>query len=123
MSLCTLLPGMASLASMLAGGTAGGIWRTTFVVAGLIGCAEAVSFLRAANGRTALFGRLLSVLDPVLYALMVAVALVPPDAFAIPPLQLAGMVTGSLFLVGLCFVWLAFAERQKAGLKDDAAHG
>lgn len=25
-------------------------------------------------------------------------------------LQIEGMATGSLFVVGLCFVWLAFAE-------------
>jgi hypothetical protein len=107
------LPGTASLASMLAGGAAGGlIWRMTFVVAGLIGAAEAVSFVRRRRGVDALPSRLLSSLDPLLYAAMMAVAFVPPGTFALTPLQLAGMATGAIFLVGLCYVWLAFAEPQ-----------
>jgi hypothetical protein len=44
--------------------------------------------------------------------MMVAVAFVPQGSFAVTPLQLAGMATGGVFLVGLCFVWLAFAEPQ-----------
>ena len=105
------LPGMASLASMLAGGVGGGvIWRTTFVIAGLIGVVEAVSFLRLRGGADALPSRILRSVDPVLYATMVVVAFVPRGTFALTPLQLAGMGTGGVFLVGLCFVWLAFAE-------------
>ncbi len=107
------LPGMASLASMLAGGVAGGsIWRSTFVVTGLIGLVEAVSFLRLRREAVALPSRILRSLDPVLYAAMVVVAFVPPGSHALTPLQLAGMATGGVFLVGLCFVWLAFAEPQ-----------
>jgi hypothetical protein len=48
----------------------------------------------------------------VLYAAMVVVAFVPPGSHALTPLQLAGMATGGVFLVGLCYVWLAFAEPQ-----------
>ena len=107
------LPGMASLASMLAGGAAGGlIWRSTFVVAGLIGLVEAVSFVRLRRGADALPSKILRSLDPVLYATMVVVAFVPPGTSTLTPLQLAGMATGGVFLVGLCFVWLAFAEPQ-----------
>lgn len=107
------LPGMASLASMLAGNVAGGlIWRTTFVAAGLIGLVEAVSFARLRKGADALPSRVLRNLDPVLYATMAVVAFVPQGSSALTPLQLAGMATGGVFLVGLCFVWLAFAEPQ-----------
>jgi hypothetical protein len=107
---------MASLASMLAGGAAGGlIWRSTFVVAGLIGLVEAVSFAWLRRGADALPSRILRHLDPVLYTTMVVVAFVPSAAFALTPLQLAGMATGGVFLVGLCFVWLAFAEPQDGG--------
>jgi len=114
------LPGMASLASMLAGQVAGGlIWRTTFVAAGLIGVVEAVLFVRLQRGVDALPSRILRSVDPVLYATMVVVAFVPQGTFAITPLQLAGMATGGVFLVGLCFVWLAFAEPQDGRIPTD----
>jgi hypothetical protein len=107
------LPGMASLASMLAGGVGGGIiWKVTFVIAGLIGVAEAVSFLRLKGGVDSLPSKVLRSVDPLLYAAMVVVVFVPRGTFALTPLQLAGMATGGLFLIGLCFVWLAFAEPQ-----------
>jgi hypothetical protein len=107
------LPGMASLASMLAAGTGGLIWRITFVAVGLAGLVEAVSFLRTPVLPRPGLSRMLCALDPVLYASMLAVAIVPKDAFSLPPLQLAGMATGSVFLVGLCHVWLAFTERRE----------
>ncbi|MGY1829112.1 hypothetical protein ACI8AA_01640 [Geodermatophilus sp. SYSU D01180] len=108
------LPGMASLASMLAGEVMNGlVWRVTFVTAGLIGLVEAASFMRLRRGVDALPSRILRSVDPVLYAAMTAVAFVPRGTFALTPLQLAGMATGGVFLVGLCFVWLAFAEPQE----------
>lgn len=107
------LPGMASLASMLAAGTSGSIWRITFVAVGLVGLVEAVSFLRTAVLPRPRSSRILCVLDPVLYALMGAVALAPKEAFGVPRLHLAGMAAGLVFLVGLCHVWLAFAERRE----------
>ena len=72
------LPGTASLASMLAGTFAGGlIWRTTFVLAGLIGLVESVFFVRLRRGVDALPSRILRSLDPLLYATMVVVAVLP----------------------------------------------
>jgi hypothetical protein len=97
---------------MLAAGAGDLIWRITFVVAGLAGLIEAVSFLRVLNGPTALSFRVLRVVDPILYGLMVVVAVLPRGMLTLPPLQLAGMATGALFLVGLGYVWLAFAERR-----------
>ncbi|WP_110007097.1 hypothetical protein [Geodermatophilus normandii] len=120
-----LLPGTASLASVLADGTPDGlIWRATFLAAGLIGLAEAVSFVRRSTRSDALSSRILRGVDPVLYAAMGAVAFAPQDTFALTPLQLAGMVTGGVFLVGLCFVWLAFAEPRdgRAPTQPPAAH-
>jgi hypothetical protein len=112
-ALHVLLPGMASLAAMLADETINGlVWRATFLVAGLIGFAEAVSSMRRPKRSEALSSRILRSVDPVLYAAMGAVAFVPRDTFELTPLQLAGMATGGVFLVGLCFVWLAFAEPQ-----------
>jgi hypothetical protein len=105
------LPGAASMASVLASGAAGGlVWRTTFVLAGLLGTAEAVSFLRRPKPAVGRSSRVLWALDPVLYAAMVVVAFTPRGASALTPLQLAGTVTGALFLTGLCSIWVALAE-------------
>lgn len=107
------LPGMASLASMLGVGTGGGVmWRIVFAIAGLVGLFESLSFLRAADGPTALVGQTLRAMDPGLYMLMIAAAFVRPGTFTLTPLQIEGMVTGTLFVLGLCYVWLAFAERE-----------
>src|SRR5690349_20372119 len=59
-------------------------------------------------------GRRLAVLDPVLYVLIVAAAFIPPGALAITRLQFEGIVTGLLFIFGLCGVWSAIAERAQA---------
>lgn len=44
---------------------------------------------------------------------MIATAFLAPGTFPVTPLQLAGLATGSLFLAGLSYVWLAFAERER----------
>jgi hypothetical protein len=31
------------------------------------------------------------------------------------PLQMEGTLTGLLFLTGLCYAWIAFAERERPG--------
>lgn len=109
------LPGMASLAALLAGGTEGGmVWRIVFVLAGLVGLLESLRFLRAPDGPKALAGRTLRSLDPALYTFMIAAAFVPSEMFSLTPLQIEGMATGTLFMFGLCYVWLAFSERQRA---------
>lgn len=113
------LPGMAGLMALLGAGTAGGlIWRVAFVVGGLIGFVESVAFLRSPDGPRAVAGRTLQVLDPSLYALLVAGAFIGADRFALTPLQIEGMVNGALFAVGLCYVWLAFAEREEVEATD-----
>ena len=107
------LPGMASLAAMLAAGMPGGLlWRVAFAVGGLVGLCEAISFLSAPGGPRALAGRTLQALDPALYIFMIGAAFVPAGSFVLTPLQIEGMATGSLFMVGMCFVWLAFAEAE-----------
>ncbi len=109
-----LLPGMASLAALLTAGTAGGlVWRTVFVLAGLVGLTEAVSFLRSPDGPRDWAGQTLRAVDPLLYASMIAAAFLTERALPLTPLQAEGAATGTLFLVGLCFVWLAFAERPE----------
>ncbi|GAA2849768.1 hypothetical protein GCM10010472_03510 [Pseudonocardia halophobica] len=106
------LPGVLGLASML-GTTAGDnglVWRATFAIGGAIGLVESLRYLLR-TGRARVPGRRLAVLDPLLYALVVAAAFVPAGTLAISPLQIEGIVTGLLFITGLCGVWLAFAER------------
>lgn len=99
--------------SLLVADTAGGLgWRIAFVVVGLVGAAVSVSFLRATGGPVAMAGRTLRVLDPPLYLCLVAGAFVAPGQFPITPLQVEGMANSAIFVVGLCYVWLAFAERQ-----------
>jgi hypothetical protein len=106
------LPGMLGLGSLLSTPVDGGlVWRTTFVIGASIGVVESVGFIVAPHGPTGGFERTLRGLDPVLYALLLLTAFVPPAMFALSPLQLGGIVTGVLFLTGLCYVWLAFAER------------
>jgi hypothetical protein len=55
--------------------------------------------------------RTLSLADPLLYALVAAAAFIPPGTTRLTPLQIEGVVTGLLFVTGLCGVWVAFAER------------
>ena len=107
------LPGLAGLIAVLSAGVPGGlIWRFAFLAVGFIGLVEAVGFLRAPDGPVALPGRTLRVLDLPVYLAIMAGTLVQPGEFALTPLQLEGLATGALFTLGLCYVWLAFAERQ-----------
>ncbi len=106
------LPGLAGLGSLLSGSTDGGlIWRIVFAVSGLLGLIESLSFFRAPGGPVALPGRILRAADPLLYTFMIVAVFLPPGVFGLRPLQLEGITTGLLFTLGLCYVWLAFAER------------
>ena len=110
------LPGTMALGSLLSGDSDGGLlWRAAFVLGGVIGCAESVTFLSVPSGVPGLGAQTLRLLDPLLYALVVVVAFVPGPVGALTPLQMEGVLTGLLFLTGLCYVWLAFAERERAG--------
>ena len=109
------LPGTMAMASLLSSGTDGGLlWRVVFVLGGLIGFAESASFLGVPRTVPGPGGRVLPLLDPLLYAFVVVIAFVPGPVGALTPLQLEGLATGLLFLTGLCYVWLAFAERDLA---------
>jgi hypothetical protein len=110
------LPGTMALGSLHSGDSDGGLlWRAAFVLGGVIGCAESVTFLRVRSGVPGLGVQALRLLDPLLYALVVVVAFVPGPVGALTPLQMEGVLTGLLFLTGLCYVWLAFAERERVG--------
>ncbi len=107
------LPGVAGLVALLAGNTAGGlIWRVAFLVVGILGFVEALTFIAAPDAPRAAVGRFLMGLDLPVYALVAAGTFVRPDQLPITPLQLEGLANAALFVIGMCLVWLAFAERQ-----------
>lgn len=107
------LPGVLGLVSLLGATTGGGfVWRIAFVLGGLAGLVEAVGYLRGPGCPVAV--RRLAVADPVLYLLVVAVALVRPGALAVTPLQAEGLATGLVFVTGLVGVWIALSEQAPA---------
>ncbi|HEY2203221.1 MAG TPA: hypothetical protein VGH99_01905 [Pseudonocardia sp.] len=107
------LPGMLGLGSLLAAGTDGGLlWRSVFVLGGVVGVIESLAYLRTPLPRAGRTEQVLRGLDPLLYALLVVTAFLPKGAVRITPLQVEGTITGLLFMVGLAGVWLAFVERE-----------
>jgi hypothetical protein len=116
------LPGMAALGALLSGSTGGGlIWRITFVLAGMFGLFESITFLRAPGRPVSRSGRTLILFDPVLYMAIIVIAFLQPALVApLTPLQLEGMVTGTLFMLGMIHVWLAYAEPKQ---DEEAATG
>jgi len=114
------LPGVLGLGSLLGGaGTNGLICRTTFMVGGVVGLFEAIVYLSSARPALGFGSQLLRVISPVLWALVVIAALLPPIILDLSSLQLEGVAVGMLFVCGLCYVWLAFAERMSSA--DDQA--
>jgi len=117
------LPGMLGLGSLLSSPLDDGvIWRVTFAIGASIGVVESVGFIVAPHGPTGRVERALRALDPLLYALLFLVAFAPADQFALTPLQIGGIVTGVLFLSGLCYVWLAFSERAPVPAPPQPPH-
>jgi hypothetical protein len=109
------LPGMLGLGSLLSSPTDGGvIWRSAFILAGVLGAAESIQFFGSPGGPTGSTHRALRALDPLLYLGLVITSFIPAKSLMLTPLQIGGMVNGALFLTGLGYVWLAFAEPPPA---------
>lgn len=109
------LPGMLGMGSLLSTPLDEGmLWRATFVLGGAIGVAESIGFIRAPYGPTRWIERSLRAVDPMLYAGLIVTAFLPAITLGLAPLQIGGMGTGTLFLAGLIYVWLAFAEPATA---------
>jgi hypothetical protein len=107
------LPGVLGLASLLGGSGANGlIWRVAFAAGGVIGLFEAIVYLSGARPALGFGSQLLRVISPALWALVVVAAFLPPLIRGLSPLQLEGVAVGLIFVCGLCYVWLAFAERM-----------
>ncbi|GAA4901639.1 hypothetical protein EV188_109118 [Actinomycetospora succinea] len=111
------LPGTMGLGAVLAG-EAPVIWRVTFLLGAAIGVVEAVGFLRPTNRPRGRLERGLASCSPVLYLLVGAAALVPRPLAGLAPLQIEGMATALVFLVGMVHIWLAYAERQTGAVPD-----
>jgi hypothetical protein len=108
-ALLLLLPGVTGLASVL-GGADTLVWRVAFVLGGLVGVVEAVGFLRAGHRPAGALERVLRAVAPLLYALVVAAALVTVPVGDLVPLQVEGFATGLVFLAGIVHLWLVYAE-------------
>jgi hypothetical protein len=76
----------------------------------VFGAAEALQFLGSPEGPQGSLARALRTLDPIFYLGLVGTAFIPAKSLLLTPLQIGGMVNGAIFLSGLTYVWLAFAE-------------
>ena len=106
------LPGVLGLGSLLGGTASSGlVWRVTFVVGGAVGLVEAIAYLTSARPALGFASLLLRLISPTLWALVIVAAFVPQLSIGVTSLQLEGVAVGLIFVCGLCYVWLAFAER------------
>ena len=125
-SLHFVIPGIMSLASLLAGDN-GLLWRIAFGGAGLLGLAAVVIAGRAgvpgATGTLALVQRLEWVVAP-LYLVLTLVAIAPEIARSIglAPLQVEGYVLTTIVLLGILFAWALFTEPAAKHDVDAEAH-
>lgn len=125
-SLHFVIPGIMSLASLLAGDN-GLLWRIAFGSAGILGLAAVVIAGRqgvpGATGTMAMIQRLEWVVAP-LYIVLTLVAIVPESVrgFGLQPLQVEGYVLTTIVLLGILFAWALFTEPTKKHETDAEAH-
>ena len=109
-SLHFIVPGLVSLASLLATGP---MWRVAFGLAGLTGLAATLVGMRAAGALRSLLGGMHRVfwLGIPIYALITAVAIVPDavrSALGAEPLQVEGLLLLVILLIGILLAWFLF---------------
>lgn len=123
-SLYFIVPGIVSLASLLA---TGALWRVAFGVAGLTGMLAVITGMREVASRP---GPLRSLgrtawLGVPLYGLLTAVAIVPDIArssLGLDPLQVEGFILLVVLLLGILLAWslftgpLADADADEGGI-------
>jgi hypothetical protein len=114
-SLHFVIPGIMSLASLLAGDN-GVLWRIAFASAGVLGLAAVViagrSGVPGATGALAMVQRY-EWFVAQLYIALTAVALAPEIArqgLGLQPLQVEGYVLTTIVLLGILFAWALFTE-------------
>ncbi|MGI8999748.1 MAG: hypothetical protein ACR2GO_08590 [Candidatus Limnocylindria bacterium] len=113
-SLHFIVPGLVSLASLLA---TGAMWRIAFALAGLTGIAATVAGLRAAGSMRSLLGGMHRAfwLGIPIYGLVTAVALAPDvvrTTLGIEPLQVEGLLLLVILLIGILLAWFLFTGSQ-----------
>lgn len=109
-SLHFIVPGLVSLASLLATGP---MWRIAFGLAGLTGIAAAVASMRTSGALRNLLGGLYRAawLGIPIYGLITVVALAPEmvrTGLGVEPLQVEGLLLLVILLIGILLAWFLF---------------
>ena len=112
-SLHFMLPGVVSLASLLASGP---MWRVVFGLAGLTGVVAAVAGTRAGSDLLLLADvRRWALVGIPIYALVTVIALSPDlvrTSLGLEPLQVEGMLMLSILVLGILLAWSVFTGAQ-----------
>jgi hypothetical protein len=113
-SLHFIVPGLVSLASLLATGP---MWRVAFGLAGITGMAAALASMRTGGALRSLLGGLYraSWLGLPIYGLITAVALVPDavrSSLGVEPLQVEGLLLLVILLIGIMLAWFLFTGSE-----------
>ena len=112
-SLHFIVPGLVSLASLLATGP---MWRIAFALAGVTGIAAAMAGTRAVTSPSLLTGlRPLAFLGVPIYGVITVIALVPDivrKSLGLEPLQVEGLLLLAILLLGILLAWAVFTAPQ-----------
>jgi hypothetical protein len=113
-SLHFIVPGLVSLASLIATGP---FWRIAFGLAGVTGVLAAIAGMRAAGSKPGLLTgvNLLGWLGIPIYGLVTVIALAPDIArtsVGLEPLQVEGLLLVVILLVGILLAWSLFTGPQ-----------
>ena len=119
-SLHFMVPGLVSLASLLATGP---MWRTAFGLAGLTGILAAIAGTRAGGPASPLLAGLRpkALIGIPVYALVAVIAAAPElvrGTLGIEPLQVEGLLLLLILLLGILLAWWLFTGPSQT---DDAA--
>ena len=115
-SLHFIVPGLVSLASLLATGP---MWRVAFGLAGVTGVAAAIQGVRTAAAKPGLmagFNRAIWLGIPV-YALITVFAIAPDlvrTSLGLEPLQVEGLLLLVIMLIGILLAWSLFTGSDSA---------
>jgi hypothetical protein len=109
-SLHFIVPGLVSLASLLATGP---MWRIAFGLAGLTGMLAAIAGTRAGGTASPLLAdlRVKALLGIPVYALVALIAVAPElvrGTLGIEPLQVEGLLLLVILLLGILLAWWLF---------------
>ena len=124
-SLHFIVPGLVSLASLLATGP---MWRIAFGLAGLTGILAAIAGTRAAGSTSPLLAglRAKAMLGIPVYALVTVVAVAPEivrTSLGIEPLQVEGLLLLLILLLGILLAWWLFTGPGPSDPNRETAPG